>query len=105
MLFLWVRLPPRSTLFPYTTLFRSQDVLLVEGHPVEERLAYVYRQADHRRQREGTRRRANHTGRILHGFRLAGEHERDGATAIREMEGLRAVIEDQDGDLVHSRLG
>src|SRR5262245_45464857 len=31
----------------------SPDVLLVEGHPVEERLAYVYSQADHCRQREG----------------------------------------------------
>src|SRR2546422_4464302 len=29
-----IRRPPRSTLFPYTTLFRSQARLLVEaGHP------------------------------------------------------------------------
>src|SRR3712207_9176844 len=26
-----IRRPPRSTLFPYTTLFRSADVWLVEG--------------------------------------------------------------------------
>src|SRR3989449_10879638 len=29
--FLMIRRPPRSTLFPYTTLFRSQ----ARGHPVE----------------------------------------------------------------------
>src|SRR2546426_238132 len=54
--FLMIRRPPRSTLFPYTTLFRSvlagvavpsQDVLLVEGHTVEERLADVHGQPDH----------------------------------------------------------
>src|SRR5256885_12371003 len=27
-----IRRPPRSTLFPYTTLFRSRDGLPVEGH-------------------------------------------------------------------------
>src|SRR2546422_9688025 len=29
--FLMIRRPPRSTLFPYTTLFRSQDLPLVVG--------------------------------------------------------------------------
>src|SRR3712207_7043245 len=29
--FLMIRRPPRSTLFPYTTLFRSAEVALVEG--------------------------------------------------------------------------
>src|SRR5438874_5159778 len=30
-----IRLPPRSTLFPYTTLFRSRDRVVVkrDGHP------------------------------------------------------------------------
>src|SRR3712207_8297098 len=31
-----IRRPPRSTLFPYTTLFRSDRVALAEG-PVEDR--------------------------------------------------------------------
>src|SRR3712207_8742128 len=26
-----IRLPPRSTLFPYTTLFRSEDILVTRG--------------------------------------------------------------------------
>src|SRR2546427_12635118 len=34
--FLMIRRPPRSTLFPYTTLFRSGDV--VHGHDAAERL-------------------------------------------------------------------
>src|SRR6266850_4440833 len=29
--FLMIRRPPRSTLFPYTTLFRSDDYVIVEG--------------------------------------------------------------------------
>src|SRR2546427_5168000 len=29
-----IRRPPRSTLFPYTTLFRSEDVGDIEVHPV-----------------------------------------------------------------------
>src|SRR5690349_23738768 len=28
-----LRRPPRSTLFPYTTLFRSQHLLQAPGHP------------------------------------------------------------------------
>ena len=31
-IFLMIRRPPRSTLFPYTTLFRSLEVLLQLGH-------------------------------------------------------------------------
>src|SRR5256885_8358223 len=31
--FLMIRRPPRSTLFPYTTLFRSVPALLPGGHP------------------------------------------------------------------------
>src|SRR2546427_6088888 len=38
--FLMIRRPPRSTLFPYTTLFRSLDRLqpFVGRHPVDELL-------------------------------------------------------------------
>src|SRR5260370_26413488 len=32
--FLMIRRPPRSTLFPYTTLFRSMFVVLLAGFPV-----------------------------------------------------------------------
>src|SRR2546429_3560924 len=30
-----IRRPPRSTLFPYTTLFRSTRLLLVRMHPIQ----------------------------------------------------------------------
>src|SRR2546426_10742274 len=33
-----IRRPPRSTLFPYTTLFRSPSILSLMGHPMRERL-------------------------------------------------------------------
>src|SRR5690349_23403034 len=42
--FLMIRRPPRSTLFPYTTLFRSHELAVVvgglprDGHPVREGL-------------------------------------------------------------------
>src|SRR2546430_8747950 len=32
-----IRRPPRSTLFPYTTLFRSETILLVEDDPLARR--------------------------------------------------------------------
>src|SRR2546430_13411232 len=32
-----IRRPPRSTLFPYTTLFRSETILLVEDDPLVRR--------------------------------------------------------------------
>src|SRR3989442_12217019 len=32
--FLRIRRPPRSTLFPYTTLFRSQETAECQGNPI-----------------------------------------------------------------------
>src|SRR5258708_25484808 len=38
-----IRRPPRSTLFPYTTLFRSTDVWTLSSHVVNDfRLQYSY---------------------------------------------------------------
>src|SRR5206468_6775162 len=46
--FLMLRRPPRSTLFPYTTLFRSEiDAIL--GTSGLERIVDLVRQADNRR--------------------------------------------------------
>src|SRR5687767_15383037 len=36
-LLLTIRLPPRSTLFPYTTLFRSREIVAV-GQAMEQRI-------------------------------------------------------------------
>src|SRR2546422_4082497 len=38
-----IRRPPRSTLFPYTTLFRSQWRLLAEGAPDDATADYLHR--------------------------------------------------------------
>src|SRR5207249_12135659 len=73
-----------------------------EGDAVEEGLADVDREADHRRQREGDRRRANDTRGSLHGLGLAREQQRDGATAVGEMERLKRVVEHQYCDFVHT---
>src|SRR3712207_7106130 len=51
--FLMIRRPPRSTLFPYTTLFRSaaHDAARVprEPHPAHRRRQRHHAQLDHRR--------------------------------------------------------
>src|SRR2546430_12537054 len=47
--FLMIRRPPRSTLFPYTTLFRSRvDQRLLEGAEVPVEVPLVTRQVDDR---------------------------------------------------------
>src|SRR3712207_7288880 len=60
--FLMIRRPPRSTLFPYTTLFRSERL----GH---ERLGHWHvgvrrRQQRHRRGRRGVQRSEEHTSEL-----------------------------------------
>src|SRR5256885_4045626 len=37
-----IRRPPRSTLFPYTTLFRSETVLMAPTHPLRILWLYQY---------------------------------------------------------------
>src|SRR6266446_7935616 len=48
--FLMIRRPPRSTLFPYTTLFRSRVAL----PPLRGRATVVHGQHDHARSEEHT---------------------------------------------------
>jgi hypothetical protein len=78
-----------------------QDVLLVEGDAVEERLADEHRESDHRRQREHDRGRPDDAGRRLHGFGLPGEQQGDGATGVGEMQRLKRVVEHQYRDFIH----
>src|SRR5260370_40277883 len=42
-----IRRPPRSTLFPYTTLFRSTAIPLVHAHDVEAAMRGLLRNAAH----------------------------------------------------------
>src|SRR3712207_7924735 len=40
--FLMIRRPPRSTLFPYTTLFRSRSLMLQKAYAEGLRAVYLY---------------------------------------------------------------
>src|SRR5438034_1642732 len=56
--FLMIRRPPRSTLFPYTTLFRSEET---RGHPLgQRRLGGLIDPLTHR-DRKSTRLNSSHT--------------------------------------------
>src|SRR5215203_7100995 len=45
--FLMIRRPPRSTLFPYTTLFRSEAPVGPRGFPADCELADRFRSEEH----------------------------------------------------------
>jgi hypothetical protein len=78
-----------------------QDVLLVEGHAVEERLADEDGEPDHRRQREHPGRRADHAGGGLDGLGLAGQQQRHRPAGIGEMQRLVRGIEHEYCNLIH----
>src|SRR2546430_9811128 len=83
--FLMIRRPPRSTLFPYTTLFRSLADPLVRLreaiHHVD--VAHVAGPCD------------RDAMLALHAGGRAGEHER----AVAERDRLRDVVRDEDDGL------
>src|SRR4051812_50003356 len=59
--FLMIRRPPRSTLFPYTTLFRSAEPDRVEAKLRDHREDDRHREDDHRhRDRKSTRLNSSH---------------------------------------------
>src|SRR6266478_7005703 len=64
--FLMIRRPPRSTLFPYTTLFRSRRAWLgravrgAGGDPAQ-RLAALLSRCQSRRDRKSTRLNSSHS--------------------------------------------
>src|SRR5206468_6783563 len=75
-----LRPPPRSTLFPYTTLFRSVDILLV-GDSVNEVLAgqpsthFVHRSEEHTSELQS---RSDLVCRLLLEKKNSGARRRDG---------------------------
>src|SRR2546422_7890321 len=78
-----IRRPPRSTLFPYTTLFRSTDVGAAELGDAEPR---VDQQVPRDRLAQGARHREER-------LELVGEQEwRFGAVDCRPLEGARRVL-------------
>src|SRR6185312_5006242 len=105
--FLMIRRPPRSTLFPYTTLFRSRHVAARKP----ARLDVVPRRdlRDRRAIREQLERAAARLGEVVHvdARDRGGRDELDRAAAI----GLGAAAEpeqlvgrDEPGDAVHRPL-
>src|SRR5690606_39816369 len=74
--FLLTRRPPRSTLFPYTTLFRSQRLDLVQlvGN-VEDRTAFPGKLPQHHKQLLHLLR-GQHRGRLIHDQQPGIEQER-----------------------------
>src|SRR3712207_7001669 len=79
--FLMIRRPPRSTLFPYTTLFRSKLVRSsferserVKGDPLATRLVVAHRPRGALRQAVGGRSVATSTSRDRKSTRLNSSH-------------------------------
>src|SRR5258708_29129577 len=66
-----IRRPPRSTLFPYTTLFRSIAGAAIRSHRLHTRLGTSL--ADHRSQRQ--RRFTEHGERDRKSTRLNSSHQ------------------------------
>src|SRR5258705_9816227 len=61
--FLMIRRPPRSTLFPYTTLFRSPDIDNFTVCSLDDILIYSTNEDDHEDQdRKSTRLNSSHLG-------------------------------------------
>src|SRR5438034_4295034 len=56
-----IRRPPRSTLFPYTTLFRSRDREGGVGHAAKDDAVASEGEADAERDRKSTRLNSSHT--------------------------------------------
>src|SRR5690242_21875638 len=57
--FLMIRRPPRSTLFPYTTLFRSQQSA-AHQRPLQHQTLHETRQTEHTTDRKSTRLNSSH---------------------------------------------
>src|SRR3712207_7285397 len=82
-----IRRPPRSTLFPYTTLFRSWAV--PRAHP---RLAHR-RQAPHRRLEERVAPGGERLGVVLHGHVRLRSEEHTSELQSRQYLVCRLLLE------------
>src|SRR3712207_7405498 len=63
-----IRRPPRSTLFPYTTLFRSRDAPLLVSHRVYRSLDPLLAPRPAVLRRVVQKRRRGHRGALLYAF-------------------------------------
>src|ERR1043166_4624297 len=79
--FLMIRRPPRSTLFPYTTLFRSEEELHQQRHVAED-----FDEGDGREPRRARRRLAQQPGEDA-------DSEREYPRQEREFDGRENRVE------------
>src|SRR5256885_531853 len=100
--FLMIRRPPRSTLFPYTTLFRSRVVLAVDADVADARRGDELRDTlDHAEPRAQDR----HEGELLPGH-PDSPHALERRFHLRGLERqvLGHLVRHEHGDLVHELL-
>src|SRR2546427_1669267 len=83
--------PPAAVLA--SVVIPSQDVLLVEGDPLDEGLPDVDGEANDGRQREAVGGRSDHARRRLDTLGFATEEEGDGPAGVGEVERLEAAGE------------
>src|SRR2546430_14350594 len=93
-----IRRPPRSTLFPYTTLFRSEFVDLVDERVAVARFVFPGHELDAVR---GTDLRAEPAGDALGPSLLVGEH----AVRAAPPRGQRPVLAALLLGVLHRHLG
>src|SRR3712207_7370324 len=71
-----IRRPPRSTLFPYTTLFRSVRAPPARAAHLGQRLRHGLAEDRRARQRTGTQRGRRRADRLRRGAQRAGGEDR-----------------------------
>src|SRR5438132_5991943 len=95
--FLWIRPPPRRTLFPYTTLFRSRHHVGLRAHVrPAARVGSGSRREDRRtrrprRDRKSTRLNSSHTVISYAVFCLKKKNARHGTRACRRNSSTHEV--------------
>src|SRR5258705_8310904 len=88
-----IRRPPRSTLFPYTTLFRSNDTATIESLQLRnkrDRKSVVLR---NKRDRKSTRLNSSHLGISYAVFCLKKKKKHDGESHKQEKSAKRTPNE------------
>src|ERR1039457_7696304 len=100
--FLMIRRPPRSTLFPYTTLFRSHDVGLLGRCELDTAIVAVQARLDTTPRRESIRRAGPRQMVDPLGGRCRPAREGRGARVLRKTQSHRERERD-NSDRVEER--
>src|SRR5258705_2847197 len=95
--FLMIRRPPRSTLFPYTTLFRSRHGiganLLLPAQPFPGQVLLRLDEVHHRERSESTRLNSSHLGISYAVFCLKKNNHESVDPARSSVGGHRAGVD------------